>query len=258
MANQPSKSSPVNSRFFGPIAARYMGMWSRTGCTVRVSALPGPSGSGSVKNSPSYCNRSRRSALRTISVYSRVRASGRSNFTPCQPSADLRAGNPEPEPEAAAGEGVQGGGGHGAVRGRAARDLEHRSCRCRSARSAPRSRPAPWPHRSRTLQRPKPPNIRVCRPRGPVPDYPRRCRRPNTRDSHQVAWFESLARTRAHPGNQPVRGTSRRNRPSVAGIVGEVSRGVRRAGVRCGRCPVDASDTVCSWRSDRSGAAGCG
>ena len=58
---------------------------ARAGCTVSVSAFPGPPGRGRVKNSPSKATRSRASALRTIATYSRVRCSGLSNRTPCQP-----------------------------------------------------------------------------------------------------------------------------------------------------------------------------
>ena len=72
-------------------------MCSRTGCTVRVSALPGPSGSGSVKNSPSKADASRaRRACSTIATYSRVRASGLSNRTPCQPSETWGPETPRP------------------------------------------------------------------------------------------------------------------------------------------------------------------
>ena len=73
-----------------------MGRLSRTGCTVSVRALPGPSGSGSVKNSPSKATFSRASALRTMATYSRVRPSGLSNRTPCQPSETCGPETPRP------------------------------------------------------------------------------------------------------------------------------------------------------------------
>ena len=66
------------------------------GCTASLSALPGPSGSGSVKNSPSWRTVSRRSAIETMSTYSRVRASGLANRTPCQPSETCGPETPSP------------------------------------------------------------------------------------------------------------------------------------------------------------------
>ncbi len=54
---------------------------------VSFSALPGPSGSGSSYSSPWYSSRSRLSARRMISTYSRVRWSWWANRCPCQPSA---------------------------------------------------------------------------------------------------------------------------------------------------------------------------
>ncbi len=54
---------------------------------MSFSALPGPSGSGSWYASPEYTSRSRASAIRRISTYSRVRASCLANRSPCQPSA---------------------------------------------------------------------------------------------------------------------------------------------------------------------------
>lgn len=58
--------------------------------------LPGPSGSGRVQCAPSYDRRSRDMALRTISTYSRVRASGLSNLTPYQPSETWGPDTPRP------------------------------------------------------------------------------------------------------------------------------------------------------------------
>ena len=60
------------------------------------SALPGPSGSGSVWCSPAYRTCSRRSAIRTTSTYSRVRPSGEPNGTPCQPSLTCGPETPRP------------------------------------------------------------------------------------------------------------------------------------------------------------------
>lgn len=96
MRSAPSAISPVCSRFLGPIAAMYSGMCSRSGCTVSLSGLPGPPGSGSVQCSPSKDRRSRVIALRTISTYSRVRASGLSNLTPYQPSETCGPETPRP------------------------------------------------------------------------------------------------------------------------------------------------------------------
>ena len=67
------------------------------GARSSLSALPGPSGSGSVKNSPSY--RTGLAAQRhrlTMSTYSRVRASGLANRTPCQPSDTCGPETPRP------------------------------------------------------------------------------------------------------------------------------------------------------------------
>ena len=71
-------------------------MSARAGCTVSRSALPGPSGSGRVQNSPSCRTVSRARAIRTMSTYSRVRASGLSNRTPCQPSETCGPETPSP------------------------------------------------------------------------------------------------------------------------------------------------------------------
>ncbi len=96
ISRAPSAISPVCSRFLGPIAAMYSGMCSRSGCTVSLIGLPGPPGSGSVQCCPSYERRSRAIALRTISTYSRVRASGLSNLTPYQPSDTCGPDTPRP------------------------------------------------------------------------------------------------------------------------------------------------------------------
>ena len=60
------------------------------------NAFPGPSGSGSVKCDPAYATFSRRSAIRTMSTYSRVRASGAAKRTPCQPSLTCGPDTPRP------------------------------------------------------------------------------------------------------------------------------------------------------------------
>src|SRR5213592_1628829 len=73
-----------------------MGILSCTGAIVSFSPLPGPSGSGSVTWSPEYSRRSRASALRTTSMYSRVRPSCEPKRTPCQPS--LTCGPEDPMP----------------------------------------------------------------------------------------------------------------------------------------------------------------
>ncbi len=49
-----------------------------------------------MKNSPSNATFSRASALRTMSTYSRVRASGLSKRTPCQPSETCGPETPSP------------------------------------------------------------------------------------------------------------------------------------------------------------------
>src|SRR3954470_21003488 len=63
-----------------------MGIDSWTGAIVSFSGLPGPSGSGSTSVSPWKSTRPRRSAMRTPSMYSRVRCSCLPKRTPCQPS----------------------------------------------------------------------------------------------------------------------------------------------------------------------------
>ena len=73
-------------------------MRSLTGLASSLSGLPSslPS-SGSWNSSPWYSSGpSRASALRTISTYSRVRASGRANGTPCQPSDTCGPDTPSP------------------------------------------------------------------------------------------------------------------------------------------------------------------
>src|ERR1700722_11351250 len=94
-----------------------MGICSWTGEMVSLSALPGPSGSGSSSVSPWNSTRSRASAIRTTATYSRVRCSCLAKRCPCQPSATC---GPE-EPGAAADLGAlpcepaEHGGGVGAV-----------------------------------------------------------------------------------------------------------------------------------------------
>ena len=61
-----------------------------------MSALPGPSGSGSWIVSPAKVTRSRASALRTTAMYSRVRCSCLANRCPCQPSATCGPEEPIP------------------------------------------------------------------------------------------------------------------------------------------------------------------
>ena len=63
-----------------------------------MSGLPSPSGSTGSRNSlPSYSTTASRASMRrTISTYSRVRASGRANGTPCQPSDTCGPDSPSP------------------------------------------------------------------------------------------------------------------------------------------------------------------
>ena len=165
------------------------GSRARTGWTVSRSALPGPSGSGSVKCSPSYCDRSRGAApCRTISTYSRVRGSGWSKRTPCQPSETCGPDTPEPEPEPAAGQGVERRGGHRRHRRGAGRDLEDG----RADVDPLGLRGDPGEHRGGVgavrLGRPARPRSRAGRPRGPGRGCRRRCPRPSSRGSVPVAW----------------------------------------------------------------------
>ena len=67
-----------------------------------------------------------RARLSTTSRYSRVRASGLSKRTPCQPSETCGPGHAEPEPEPAAGQHVEARGGHRRHGRGAGRDLHHR------------------------------------------------------------------------------------------------------------------------------------
>ena len=90
---------------------------------VSRSALPGPSGSGSVKCAPAYATLSRRSAIRTISTYSRVRASGAAKRTPCQPSLTCGPDTPSPRWNRPPLKRVERGGGHRRHRRGARRDL---------------------------------------------------------------------------------------------------------------------------------------
>jgi hypothetical protein len=71
-------------------------MDARGGRKPSRSALPGPPGSGSVKCSPWYATGSRAMAIRTTSMYSRVRASPLPNGTPCQPSDTCGPDSPRP------------------------------------------------------------------------------------------------------------------------------------------------------------------
>ena len=63
---------------------------------ISFSAFPGPSGRGRVYCWPSYSSRSRASALRRISTYSRVRWSCFGKRWPCQPSATCGPEDPIP------------------------------------------------------------------------------------------------------------------------------------------------------------------
>ena len=71
-------------------------MRSCTGEIVSLSALPGPSGSGSSSVSPWNSTRSRASAMRTTATYSRVRCSCLAKRCPCQPSATCGPEEPMP------------------------------------------------------------------------------------------------------------------------------------------------------------------
>ena len=71
-------------------------MRSWTGEMVSLSALPGPSGSGSSSVSPWNSTRSRASAMRTTATYSRVRCSCLAKRCPCQPSATCGPEEPMP------------------------------------------------------------------------------------------------------------------------------------------------------------------
>ena len=75
-----------------------MGMSARGGRISSFSGLPRPVPcTGSRYSSPWYSSGpSRASAARTISTYSRVRASGRANETPCQPSDTCGPDTPRP------------------------------------------------------------------------------------------------------------------------------------------------------------------
>src|SRR5664279_4314869 len=71
-------------------------MSALTGCNESTSDLPGPSGNGSVKCSPPAVTRRRCRADLTIWMYSRVRPTGSSNRTPCQPSETCGPETPRP------------------------------------------------------------------------------------------------------------------------------------------------------------------
>ena len=58
--------------------------------------MPAAGGSGSVHSLPSWRSVLRASAMRTISTYSRVRATGRLNGTPYQPSETCGPETPRP------------------------------------------------------------------------------------------------------------------------------------------------------------------
>ncbi len=83
--------------------------------------------------------RSRRSAARTISTYSRVFPSGLPHGWPCQPSTTCGPDVPRPEQEAAAGDEVERRRRHRRVRGRAAGDLHDRRAELDAARLRRRS-----------------------------------------------------------------------------------------------------------------------
>ena len=69
---------------------------SGRGRAAERSALPSPPGSGRWYISPSYSSRSPRAMSRTISIISRMRCTGRSNGTPCQPSTTCGPLAPSP------------------------------------------------------------------------------------------------------------------------------------------------------------------
>jgi hypothetical protein len=73
-------------------------MRSRGGWIISLSGLPSPSGStGSRYSLPPYSTAPSRARMRrTISTYSRVRASGRAKGTPCQPSETCGPDSPSP------------------------------------------------------------------------------------------------------------------------------------------------------------------
>ena len=79
----------------------------RSGCARAPGAAsgaapcPGRPAAAARRSAPWYSTRSRDSARLTMSTYSRVRASGLANRTPCQPSDTCGPETPRPEPEPA-------------------------------------------------------------------------------------------------------------------------------------------------------------
>ena len=134
---------------------------------------------------------SRRSAIRTMSTYSRVRPSGCGEPHPVPALAHLRAGDAEAEPEAAPGQRVERGGRHRRHRGRPGRDLHHRG-----AEADPLGQGAdPGQHgggvRAVRLGRPGHARSRAGRPPARGRCCRRRCRRPSSRGSARVPWREA-------------------------------------------------------------------
>jgi hypothetical protein len=136
-------------------------MRSLTGFASSLSGLPSslPS-SGSLNSEPSYSSgASRASALRTISTYSRVRASGRRNGTPCQPSDTCGPETPRPRrkrpPEStsrvAAAMAVAAG-----VRAGICMSAEPSPIRSVRAARAPSTETASWPQASATQTESRP------------------------------------------------------------------------------------------------------
>ena len=172
---------------------------------------------------------SRASAVRTISTYSRVRASGPRERHAVPALGDLRARHAEAEPEAPAGEHVERRGGHRrrrrlAARGSASGPSRARPARsCRRAARAPRPRPGPTPRRS------TPSRARARRRAPRARPAPRARTRASRRGRGRCASGERTSDTGRAFGSTRIRGrgpdpSPRRRRPSATSC----ARGSRR------------------------------
>ena len=96
----PSAISAVISTLLGPIEAITIGMSGRATRFMNFNGLPSPvpvpAGNGSVTAVPSWVTLSPDQTLRQMSTVSRVRPSGLSNGTPCQPSMTCAPDVPMP------------------------------------------------------------------------------------------------------------------------------------------------------------------
>ena len=191
---------------------------------VSLSALPGPSGSGRVKCSPSYATRL---APQRHPDDVDVLAGAPERLGEPAPRASPRspAGpeTPRPSRKRPAGQRVEGGRGHRGHRRRAGRDLHDGRAQVDPLGLARRPTTAPSARRSRRPPRPTPRHTRGGRPPARRPRCPRRCPCRSSRGSRRVPCEQrpggELSAAASGPSPRPLPyGAMRHRRMGTSGL----------------------------------------